>query len=618
MKIQSLVIKNFKSIRELSITDIDNAFIFVGKNNSGKSSILDAIRAALGDYQISERDFNMPENNIVIGMTLHFEEEDLQMFHTRGIVSKMKKYDMWLKEFSQKLPGFNGSELSFEYIYNRDGKGKYKDVANKDNPEIKNVLPKLYFIDHTRKRDDLQENILKLQGSNPISDYKADYCIFDRARKCNQCFNCIGAIAKKAVNELTVMETTRLLQYKLFDNNLNIFANKLNKNFKKNGGQSQEIRYEMKFDVEELFKINTVVKNTNRGTQGDIKQLSEGFRSIYVLSLLETYTEEKNVIPYIIMIEDPEIYLHPQLQKVASEILYKLSKKNQVIFSTHSPNMIFNFTSKQINQVVVDKQYNTVIRKKTNIDEILDDLGYNANDLMNVNFVFIVEGTQDRSRLPLLLNKYYSEVYDDDGDLQRISIIQTNSCTNIKTYANLKYINKLYLKEQFLMIRDSDGKDREELARQLCRYYDVREKHDVGNLPNVTRKNVLILKYYSFENYFLEPSVMAKIGIIDNEEEFYDILYSKYKKQLYKITSVKNMERKLGIRIDSKQELKDNIENIKIYVRGHNLYDIFYGRYKGQKEKEILMKYIDNAPREVFADILEAIDAFVYFHSRRK
>ena len=94
MKIQSLVIKNFKSIRELSITDIDNAFIFVGKNNSGKSSILDAIRAALGDYQISERDFNMPENNIVIGMTLHFEEEDLQMFHTRGIVSKMKKYDM--------------------------------------------------------------------------------------------------------------------------------------------------------------------------------------------------------------------------------------------------------------------------------------------------------------------------------------------------------------------------------------------------------------------------------------------------------------------------------------------------------------------------------------------
>ncbi|MBR2379284.1 MAG: AAA family ATPase, partial [Bacteroidaceae bacterium] len=55
------------------------------------------------------------------------------------------------------------------------------------------------------------------------------------------------------------------------------------------------------------------------------------------------------------MIEDPEIFLHPQLQKVASEILYRLSKKNQVIFSTHSPNMIFNFSSRQIKQVLLDE-----------------------------------------------------------------------------------------------------------------------------------------------------------------------------------------------------------------------------------------------------------------------
>ncbi len=45
------------------------------------------------------------------------------------------------------------------------------------------------------------------------------------------------------------------------------------------------------------------------------------------------------------------------------------------------------------------------------------------------------------------------------GQLSRISIITTNSCTNIKTYANLKYINQLYIRDQFLMIRDGDGKD---------------------------------------------------------------------------------------------------------------------------------------------------------------
>ena len=73
-----------------------------------------------------------------------------------------------------------------------------------------------------------------------------------------------------------------------------------------------------------------------------------------------------------------------------------------------------------------------------------------------------------------------------------------------------------------------------------------------------------------------------------------------------------------GARIRSKEDLKTNMENIKIYVRGHNLYDIFYGRYRGDDEIDILKKYIDVAPRENFANILDAIDSFVYFESRRK
>ena len=101
----------------------------------------------------------------------------------------------------------------------------------------------------------------------------------------------------------------------------------------------------------------------------------------------------------------------------------------------------------------MDDDYYTTVREDTDIDEILDDLGYSANDLMNVSFVFIVEGKQDRNRLPLLLEKYYSEIYDEDGMLQRISIIPTNSCTNIKTYANLKYIAFLFVHQYIDMYR---------------------------------------------------------------------------------------------------------------------------------------------------------------------
>lgn len=111
---------------------------------------------------------------------------------------------------------------------------------------------------------------------------------------------------------------------------------------------------------------------------------------------------------------------------------------------------------------------------------------------------------------------------------------------------------------------------------------------------------------------------MAKIGVIKNEEEFYNILFSKYKAYLYKLPSMKRMQKITNTRIRTKEDLKANMENIKIYVRGHNLYDIFYGRYRGDEETNILKRYIDVAPREEFANILDAIDKFVYFESRKK
>ncbi len=111
---------------------------------------------------------------------------------------------------------------------------------------------------------------------------------------------------------------------------------------------------------------------------------------------------------------------------------------------------------------------------------------------------------------------------------------------------------------------------------------------------------------------------MVKIGVIKSEEDFYNILYKKFKDYLFRLNSVKKLQRNKNIRFKSKQDIKDNIEDIKTYVRGHNLFDIFYGRYHGTDEQEILKKYIDVAPRETFQDIFDAIDSFVYFENRKK
>ena len=58
MQIKSLHIQNFKSIRELHINNIENSLILVGKNNTGKTVVLDAIRLVMGGYVPVKSDFN--------------------------------------------------------------------------------------------------------------------------------------------------------------------------------------------------------------------------------------------------------------------------------------------------------------------------------------------------------------------------------------------------------------------------------------------------------------------------------------------------------------------------------------------------------------------------------
>ena len=87
MRIIDLRIKNFKSIRDMHIGGIENALILVGKNSTGKTAVLDAIRAASGDYVVREEDFQEDFPNIEICISLKIEEEDLKRLHRRGIVS---------------------------------------------------------------------------------------------------------------------------------------------------------------------------------------------------------------------------------------------------------------------------------------------------------------------------------------------------------------------------------------------------------------------------------------------------------------------------------------------------------------------------------------------------
>ena len=132
----------------------------------------------------------------------------------------------------------------------------------KNNPHIKEVFPKIYFIDNQRNIGEYQTDLIKQQGNRDLLTLSEDRCMFDVGRKCNQCFECIGKIRQKSVDELSVYETAKMLEFKLFNNNLDKFASQVNKYFSKNGANSQYVKFTAKCDYDKIFELPIVCSAT--------------------------------------------------------------------------------------------------------------------------------------------------------------------------------------------------------------------------------------------------------------------------------------------------------------------------------------------------------------------
>ncbi len=112
MKITDLYIKNFLSIQELSIPDIDNTLILVGKNNVGKSSIISAIRLLCGSYELKEYSRHTLNQPIVIRATLKLYETDIDNFYNNRLVSRHRKREKWMTEFKERIHLHDGDSTT--------------------------------------------------------------------------------------------------------------------------------------------------------------------------------------------------------------------------------------------------------------------------------------------------------------------------------------------------------------------------------------------------------------------------------------------------------------------------------------------------------------------------
>lgn len=385
-------IENFKSLAEPSDwLEFGQVTLIVGRNNSGKSAILDALSACL-DRQVN---FN-PE------------------WHRHGA-----------QAYFHVRRGLSEDDLRAVLSINSSGgpiRGNHWEYAKE------NILPQTVAMKIDERRDLTWvdppnfPNLLDSSESRLVQQVKDNFA-FPKVKV-------MGIKAERNVNPEPILKPhpvkedgsglTNLVRAFLYDSSLPMeevevgLLSALNSVFR---GEMQFQRIICRQDNGgpwEIFLESRLGKPIRLSQSGN--SLKSVFIILAVILLNKKVEQTHNIENIAFFIEEPENNLHPSLLRRLLEFLYDFSAANSIslLITTHSPTAI-DWASVKADAKLIHVQRAGNHSTATQVNEyggsrrLLEDLDVRASELLQANGVIWVEGPSDRT----YLKKWISLATDD-------------------------------------------------------------------------------------------------------------------------------------------------------------------------------------------------------------
>jgi putative ATP-dependent endonuclease of the OLD family len=427
MHLKKFNIRNFRAISDLTLEFNNGLNILVGENNSGKTSIVDALRICL-TYGNQRRDVYIRKSDFFINRS---DTESISReieFHLTFKIENPPEIGCFIDLLVQNEDGSQELQLHFKYfLEERNGieKIRYRVWGGdqEGQPIAPEVLELIYCVYLGALRDAVQS--LRPTRGNRLGQLYSNLTVDNEGNPINE----------EKRNELSSKLVSSLNEDSQWVRLLNTGKEKINEHLLETSiiGKEQSVDIDF-FPLDfsrivdnlrmqiPMFSDEAINGDETKQKFFDISQNGLGYNNLIytatVLGDLKNKIENEPELYIALLIEEPEAHLHPQLQSILFNYLNKLNGNGiQLFISSHSPTITAKADLDSV--IVLQNQDNSVYSlslTKSNLSEknkiyLSKFLDVTKSQLFFANGVIMVEGISEA-----LLIAQLSKMIGNDGE----------------------------------------------------------------------------------------------------------------------------------------------------------------------------------------------------------